>query len=173
MYNSIKDTNKINWKVSMLCFWLAYFVVTAIGVGHTIFNGTVLKMETMAQLSQTGNQAAVADTNYAYGTAYAKTIPFHPLYNIIIWPLFAFMYFRMVKPEKEQRKTALIIGLCWTTITIVFDLFGWVLIKHPWTMSWKAFYLDYQPWITFVYFVIFISPFIGMLLYKKQKKKKL
>ena len=161
----------INWKISMLCFWLAYFVVTTIGVGHTIFNGTVLKMETMAQLSQTGNQASVADTNYAYGTAYAKTIPFHPLYNIIIMPLFAFMYFCMVKPEKDHRKIALVLGLSWVIITIVFDLFGWVIIKHPWTMSWKAFYIDYQPWIAIVYFVIFISPFIGMLLYRKRKKE--
>ena len=163
--------SKIDWKISMLCFWLAYFLVTTIGVGHTIFNGTVLKMETMAQLSKTENLSDVADTNYAYGTAYAKTIPFHPLYNIVIWPLFAFLYFRMTKLEKNQWITALYLGLSWSIITIVFDLFGWVIIKHPLTMSWKAFYLDYQPWITLIYIVIFISTYIGMFFYKKISQK--
>ena len=161
--------NKINWKISMLWFWVSYFVITAIGVGHTIFNGVVLKMETMAQISQTGQQAEIMDTAYGYGTAYAKTVPFHPLYNIIIWPIFAFLYFRMAKPEKNQWKTALFLGLSWAMITIVFDLMGWVIIKHPWTMTWKAFYIDYQPWITLIYLSIFASTFIGMIFYNKRK----
>ena len=163
--------NKINWKISMLWYWVSYFVVTAIGVGHTIFNGVVLKMETMAQISQTGQQLEILDTAYGMGTAYAKTVPFHPLYNIIIWSIFAFLYFRMTKPEKNQWKTSLFLGLSWTLITIIFDVFGWVVIKHPWTMTWKAFYIDYQPWITLIYFAIFISTFIGMALYHKTNKK--
>jgi len=158
--------NKINWRISMLCFWAAYFVVTIIGVGHTVFNGVVLKMETMANFSQTGQQI---NTMYDI-TAYAKTVPFHPLYNIIVWPLFALLYFRMTKTEKNQWNTALFLGLSWMVITLVFDLFGWVIIRHPWAMTFKEFYVDYQPWITLVYLVIFISPFIGMVLYKKREK---
>jgi hypothetical protein len=157
---------KINWKISMLWYWVSYFAVTVIGVGHTIFNGAVLKMETMAQISQTGQQAEIMDTAYGMGTAYAKTVPFHPLYNIIIWPLFAFLYFRMAKPEKNPWRTALFLGLSWSIITIVFDVFGWVIIRHPWAMTWKAFYIDYQPWITLIYLAIFASPFIGALIYK-------
>ena len=153
----------------MLWFWVSYFVVTIIGVGHTIFNGMVLKMETMAQLSQTEKQA-VADTAYAMGTAYAKTVPFHPLYNIVIWSLFAFLYFRLAKPEKKQWKTALFLGLSWTIITIIFDVFGWVIIQHPWSLTWKGFYVDYQPWITLIYLAIFISAFIGMFFYKRVRK---
>ena len=162
---------RINWKISMLWFWVSYFVVTAVGIGHTIYNGTVLKMETMAQLSQMGNKPEVTDTAYAMGTAYAKTVPFHPLYNIIIWPLFSFLYFRIAKAEKNQWKTALYLGLSWTIITIVFDLFGWVIIKHPWSLSWNGFYVDYQPWITIVYFAIFVSSFIGMFFYNKTSEK--
>jgi len=157
---------KINWKISMLCFWLSYFAVTSVGIGHTIFNAAVLKMGTMEQIE---NRPDVADTAYAMGTAYAKTVPFHPLYNIIIWPLFAFLYFRMTKPEKNQWKMALHLGLSWLMITIVFDLFGWVIIKHPWSLSWKGFYVDYQPWITLIYLAIFSSTFIGMFLYGKHK----
>ena len=160
--------NKINWKISMLWYWISYFVVTIIGVGHTIFNIVVLKMESMAQMVQDPN---IANTAYSMGTGYAKTVPFHPLYNIIIWPIFAFLYLRMTKPDKNQWKTALFLGLSWSIITIIFDLFGWVIIKHPWSMTWKAFYIDYQPWITLIYLSIFISTFIGMYLYKKGSKR--
>ena len=43
----------------------------------------------------------------------------------------------------------------------VFDLVGWVLIKHPWSLSFKEFYVDYQPWLTFIYIAIFVGPIIG------------
>lgn len=47
------------------------------------------------------------------------------------------------------------------TNTIVFDVFGWVLIKHPWSLSFKEFYVDYQPWITLIYIAIFAGPLVG------------
>jgi len=34
-------------------------------------------------------------------------------------------------------------------------------------MTWKEMYVDYQPWITLIYLSIFISPFIGIISYKK------
>ena len=162
--------NKINWKISMLCFWIAYFVVTVIGVGHIVFNGTVLRMETMANISQE-QQEGMINTAYGMGIAYAKTVPFHPLYNIVVWPIFAFVYFCKTKPNKKQWKTALLLGLNWLIITMVFDLFGWVIIKHPWSMTWKAFYVDYQPWITLIYIEILVSAFIGMAIYNRKKEQ--
>ena len=62
-----------------LHFWCAYIVVTLIGIGHTIFNWKVLKME---------NKVEKITTLYDV-LAYAKTALFHPLYNLIIWPIFA------------------------------------------------------------------------------------
>ena len=38
------------------------------------------------------------------------------------------------------------LGAFWAVITIVVDLIGWVLIKHPWSMTFKQMYVDYQPW---------------------------
>lgn len=58
---------------------------------------------------------------------------------------------------------AIITGIIWAGICIVFDLFGWVIIKHPWSLSWKEFYFDYQPWITLIYVAIFFGPVIGYL----------
>ena len=73
MENNPKDKSKINWKISMLWFWTAYFVVTLVGLGHTCFNWLVLKME--------------IDLNKPVKTMYdilpyATTVPFRPLYNI-------------------------------------------------------------------------------------------
>ena len=52
----------------------------------------------------------------------------------------------------------------WGTTTVVFDVIGWVLIKHPWSLTFKEFYIDYQPWITLIYMAIYASPFISYAL---------
>ena len=139
----------INWKISMLWFWTAYLAVYTVITVHTV--GLVLKMEALE----------------SYYPAYVKTLPFHPLYCIIIWSLFAFLYIKMVKTNENQLSTALALGISWSIIIIVIDLFGWVIIPHPFTLTLKEFYVDAQPWITFVYLAIFISPFLGMLLNKR------
>jgi hypothetical protein len=155
------DKIKINWKISMLLFWASYVLVTLVGIGHTCFNWLVLKMENAPNRP--------IKTMYDI-VAYAATVPYHVLYNIIIWPLFAVLFFRTVRLEKGLWKTAFYLGLSWSIITVVFDVFAWVIIRHPWSMTWSEMYLDYQPWITLIYLSILISPFIGALLYKKTKK---
>ena len=63
---------------SMLWFWVAYIIVTLIGILHTIFNIYVLHMKPMDKESM--------------GEGYEKTKPWHPLYNIIIFTMFGFVY---------------------------------------------------------------------------------
>ena len=36
-----------NIRLSMLWFWIAYLIVTLIGIGHTVFNIAVLHMKSM------------------------------------------------------------------------------------------------------------------------------
>ena len=55
-------------------------------------------------------------------------------------------------------------GAIWLLLTLIIDFVGWVMIKHPWSLSLKAFYIDDQPNITFIYLVIFLSPLIAYLL---------
>ena len=64
-----------NFGVSMLWYWIAYFIVTSIGVLHTIFNIVVLHMKSMKESGGKGK---------GLGEAYNKTKPWHPLYNLII-----------------------------------------------------------------------------------------
>ena len=137
-----------NFGRSMLMFWISYAIVTMIGIGHTIFNIYVLHMKPMDENSM--------------GEGYEKTKPWHPLYNIILFTIFGWLYLRgLAQPSLTE---ALITGGIWAGICIVFDVFGWVLIKHPWSLSFREFYIDYQPWITLIYLAIFLGPVVGFFL---------
>lgn len=138
-----------NFGYSMLWYFVAYIIVTIIGILHTVFNIYVLKMKPMDENSM--------------GEAYEKTKPWHPLYNIIIFPLFAILYLNTL--QNPTFTDALATGVIWVGITIVIDLFGWVVIKHPWSLTFKGFYIDYQPYITLIYVAIFIAPIIAYLLF--------
>lgn len=138
-----------NFGMSMLWFWLSYIIVTLIGVGHTIFNIVVLHMKSIKD-------------GPGMGEGYEKTKSWHPLYNIIMFTLFGYLYMHGL--EVISFSEALITGTIWAGICIVFDVFGWVIIKHPWSLSFKEFYVDYQPWITLIYLAIFFGPILGFLL---------
>ena len=137
-----------NFGFSMLWFWSAYIIVTLIGIIHTIFNIYVLHMKPMDKESM--------------GEGYEKTKPWHPLYNIVIFTVFGFVY--MNELSNSTITEALITGAIWVSICIVFDTLGWVIIKHPWSLTFKQFYVEYQPWITLIYIAIFIGPILGFLL---------
>lgn len=59
------------------------------------------------------------------------------------------------------------LGIFWAVVTIVIDLIGWVLIPHVWAMTLKEFYVDYQPWITLIYLIIFASPIVVESFYSR------
>lgn len=129
--------------------WLAYIVVTFIfGVGHTVFNIVVLKMSSMAD-------------GPGMGEGYEATKPWHPLYNILIFPIAAYMHL-FTLPVVTLYEVVLT-SLLWGILTIIVDVVGWVIIKHPWSLTFKEFYIDYQPWITLIYLAIYISPFLAYL----------
>ncbi len=135
--------------LSMLWYWLAYIVVTFIfGVGHTVFNIVVLKMSSMAD-------------GPGMGEGYEATKPWHPLYNILIFPIAAYMYLSTLSVVTLHE--VVLTSLLWGTLTIIVDVVGWVIIKHPWSLTFKEFYIDYQPWITLIYLAIYISPFLAYL----------
>lgn len=130
----------------MLWYFVAYIIVTSIGILHTIFNICVLHMKSMKE-------------SKGMGEGYEKTKPWHPLYNMIIFPIFAYIYLNGLDMVTFQN--VMLTAIIWGTITILFDLIGWVMIKHPWSLTVKEFYVDYQPWISLIYITIFASPFIA------------
>ena len=93
-----------NFGMSMLWFWVCYAIVTCVGILHTIINIYVLKMKPM-------------DEN-GMGEGYEKTKPWHPLYNIILFSLFGWLYMNgLADPTITE---ALITGAIWAGICIVF-----------------------------------------------------
>lgn len=137
-----------NFGMSMLWFWVCYVIVTIVGILHTVYNIYVLKMSPMNENGM--------------GEGYENTKPWHPLYNIILFSFFGWLYMKGL--SNPLLSEALLTGVIWSSVCIVFDLIGWVIIKHPWSLSFKEFYIDYQPWITLIYIAIFVGPLIGYFL---------
>ena len=138
-----------NLELSLFCLLMCYVLVTWVGIGHTIFNIKVLHMKSMKE-------------SPGMGEGYEKTKPWHPLYNIILFSLFGWIY--MSSLTTPTLSEALITGAIWAGICMLADLVGWVLIKHPWRLTFKEFYVDYQPWITLIYLAIFVGPTVGWML---------
>ena len=135
--------------LSLLYFFIGYVVITWIGFIHTVFNIKVLHMKSMKESGGKGK---------GLGEAYNKTKPWHPLYNLIILPLFAYLYFKGL--DTVTLSNVIATSILWGTSAIVIDLVGWVLIKHPLSLTFRRFYIEYQPWITLVYLIMYASPFI-------------
>ena len=135
-----------NFWLTILFYFIAYIVVTLIGVGHTIFNIKVRHFKSMKD-------------SPGMGEAYEKTKPWHPLYNIVIFTLSTVLLFSIIGPVSFE--TALTAALLWEVLTIVIDLLGWVVIKHPWSLSFREFYVEYQPWLALIYLAIYVSPLLA------------
>ena len=133
--------------MSMLWFWLGYFSVTIVGILHTVFNIYVRHMEPMSQEGM--------------GEGYEKTKPWHPFYNIILFSIFGYLYLNCL--DAPSLHEAIATGLLWTAICAAFDLFAWVVIRHPWSLTFRQFYVEYQPWLTLIYIAIFLGPVVGFL----------
>ena len=82
-----------NFDMSMLWFWLAYVCVTGIGILHTVFNIYVLHMKPM-------------DSN-GMGEGYEKTKPWHPLYNIILFSVFGYLYMNGLTAPLDRKQEIL------------------------------------------------------------------
>jgi hypothetical protein len=128
--------------------FIAYSIVTLLGIGLTVAFAALLDLP-----------APPPGATMLAIPAYAATLPFHPLLNLLVWPLLAAWYFRPASAAPAQAAARL--GAFWTLITLVVDVFGWVIIRHPWSLTFREFYVDYQPWITLVYLAIFVSPLLA------------
>jgi len=83
----------------------------------------------------------------------------------LIFPCFALIYLIQVNPVNLWHEM-LVTGITWAVVSIIVDYIGWVAIPHALRLTYKEFYIDYQPWITFIYIIIFSSPFIaGVILH--------
>ena len=145
---------------AVLYLLIAYWIVTILGILLTILFDVLFHPPTPEELGVPVTQAP----------AYLMTLPFHPLLNLIVWPFFALWYLRGLAPKVPRFQEAFRLGAFWALITIIVDLIGWVLVPHVWQMTLNEFYVDYQPWITLIYLIIFLTPVVVALLMKTEQK---
>jgi hypothetical protein len=138
-----------NLRNAIYSFLAAYWITNLLGFLLTVLFSIIFHPPSPQELGSPASQAP----------AYLMTLPYHPLLNLVVWPVFAWSYLRRIVPEMRG-KEARNLGIFWVAITIVVDLIGWVLIPHPWAMTFKEFYIDYQPWITLIYLIILAAPIV-------------
>ena len=96
--------------------------------------------------------------------AFVATVPYHVVIMLLVWPLFAWLYFRKRRPSdpQQERKQTMQLAILWLVAAMLVDFVGFVLIKSPWSMTPHELYVIYQPWISLIYLAIFLSPWIRL-----------
>lgn len=146
---------KLNFIRALSLFFAAYIIVTILAAATTECYGLLNNLPPLAP-----------GVSPVKTPVFLATVPYHVVIMLIVWPIFAWIYFRKSRnnnPRAERAETWNL-ALAWLVLAMVVDFVGFVLIKHPYSLSAHAFYVDYQPWISFIYLAIFLSPWIGLLL---------
>jgi len=139
-------------KRALIYFFVAYSVVTVLATATSVLYGVIYRMPT----TEGPGVSLLKDPSFT------ATVPYHVLIMLLVWPVFAWLYFRKRQqetPGKEVRET-LNLSFFWLIAAMIVDLVCFVLIKHPLSLTPHEFYVEYQPWISLIYVSIFLSPLI-------------
>lgn len=142
-------------------YLIGYLFVTIIASLHFLFNWKVLKQGAFD--TSLGIKALLQ--NATQFESFQTTKPFHPLYNLIIFPFVSRWMFQAFEGELVF-STILLIGFLWLFYCFLSDVIFWVLIPHPWRLTWKDLFVTYQPWIFLAYVAIAISPILTYIFIK-------
>jgi hypothetical protein len=144
---------RIRYMRAIVTFVLAYIVVTILGIALSVSIGIVGHMPESAEPMK--------------NEAYLISERFLPLLNLVVWGMFAWVYFRGLVGGRERmslRKEAWALGIFWLAAAVVVDYVGFVLIKNPISLSPHDFYIGQFPWIYLIYVAVLFSPFCYLML---------
>lgn len=143
---------------SLLYFMIGYLIVTGIASLHFLVNWKIRGQEGFD--ATLGIKAL--KVNATQLEAFKTTKPFHPIYNILIFP---FISVWMMKnfPSMPSFMTAIGISVLWIVYSLVLDSLCWVILPHPWRLTAKELFITDQPGITLAYGAIFISPIAAFM----------
>jgi hypothetical protein len=149
---------KLNLTRALALFFAAYIIVTFLAAGITEGYGMISKLPPSPE--------GVSPVKMPVFTA---TVPYHVLVMLIVWPLFAGIYFKKSRSKNhgDERSETRNLAFVWLASAIIVDFVGFVWIKSPYSLSPHAFYVDYQPWISLIYLSIFLSPWIRLWFSKR------
>jgi hypothetical protein len=99
---------------------------------------------------------------------FVKSVPYHLVINLLVWTIFSYIYFRTNQKRGLNTTAPIYLGLFWLLTAMLTDLVFFVLIPSPVALSFHQFYVEYQPWISITYGIVFISPLISSTLIKNR-----
>jgi hypothetical protein len=102
---------------------------------------------------------------------FVKSVPYHLLINLLVWTAFSYMYFRNNQKRGFNTTAPIYLSLFWLLTAMLTDLIFFVLIPSPVALSFHQFYVEYQPWISITYLIVFISPLLSFKLSQRQTQK--
>jgi len=149
---------KLNIKKALICFTWAYIIVTILAYALSITAGIVFKLPSAQELG----------VSMFEDPAFVMTVPYHLLLNLLVWTFFSYRYFKKKENNQYFLKEALNLSGCWLVVAMIVDYIGFVLIKSPISLTPHQFYVEYQPWISITYLIVFISPLLwcGIVKYR-------
>jgi len=152
----------LSFKRALIYFILAYCIVTVLASATSITYGII-----------NHSPEPPPGVSILKAPEFVETVPYHVLIMLIVWPVFAWLYFRKRKNENYsmELKETLQLSSFWLTGAILVDFIGFVMIKHPYSLTAFEFYVVYQPWISLIYISIFLSPYIRLGLSKLLAKR--
>jgi hypothetical protein len=153
----------IDIKRALIYFLVAYVVVTVLATAVSVLYGMVYPSSPPQELG----------VSLLKAPSFTATVPYHVLIMLLIWPVFAGMYFRKRQLQNRDRelKEALRLSFFWLAAAMIVDFVCFVLIKHSWSFTPREFYVEYQPWISLIYISIFLSPLIYLGLLRLLSKR--
>jgi hypothetical protein len=141
---------KFNFKKAIINFILAYILVTILAYSLSIIVGIIFELPSSEDLG----------VSMFKDPAFVMTVPYHLLINLLAWTVFSYFYFKKKENNKYQLKETLFLASFWLVMAMAVDFTGFVLIKSPFSLTPYQFYIEYQPWISVTYLIVFCSPFI-------------
>ena len=148
---------KLNIRKAIGHFICAYIIVTILAYSVSYLVGMMLKLPPPAP------GVSIFDD-----PVFVKTVPYHLLINLLAWALFSYVYFRKNKKNPLDLSAAVYLGFFWLILSMTVDLIFFVMIPSPVSLTFRQFYIEYQPWISITYLIVLISPLISYGLIKNR-----
>ncbi len=134
--------------MSILTCLIAYSIMMILTMIHVIWNWKVLGYKGYISLEDLLENGAKVE-------AYVQTKRWQPVYNLIVFIPIAELFFL-----GEPVETLAIVSCTWLITSVTTDMITWILIPHPWQMSWKELFIDHQPWVSLCYLFTACAPFV-------------
>jgi hypothetical protein len=139
---------------AVIYFVIAYCLVTILATATTVTYGIIYHSP----------QPEGLGIGLLKAPSFVATVPYHVIIMLLVWPVFAWLYFKKRSPADQDTEVmeTLRLAFFWLASAMIVDFVFFVLIKHPYSFTPHEFYVDYEPWISLIYISIFLSPFIRL-----------